>query len=228
MADKLNKKSIRIKISDSLGEVSALFYYPSNTKYIMVFAHGAGAGMKNKFMEDVSVCLASRETATLRFNFPYMENGKKIPDSKPVCSAAFKSAIEKASELCPELPLCASGKSFGGRMASTAASEGLLQNIRGIVFFGFPLHPPGKASIERAEHLFKVQVPMLFLQGSRDALASMELLKPVCKKLGNKVELLIIEGADHSFHVPKDNNLKDRDVIELLCDEVKRWMGKIK
>ena len=191
----ITKKSLHLNVSKSIGEVSALFYSPSNVKYIMTFAHGAGAGIKNKFMEEVAVCLAEYDIATLRFNFPYIENGRKIPDSKAVCAATIKAAVEKASKLSPELPLFTSGKSFGGRMTSTTASEGQLQNIKGIIFFGFPLHPPGKPSTERADHLFSVNVPMLFLQGSRDALATMELLKPVCKKLGNTAELFIIEGA---------------------------------
>lgn len=225
MALVLTKKSLRFKVSKSIGEVSAIFYSPPKAEYIMVFAHGAGAGMKNKFMEEVSLCLAGHRIATFRFNFPYMEKGRKMPDTKSVCSAAIKAAVEKAAKLCPKLLVFGSGKSFGGRMTSTAASEGLIQNIKGIVFFGFPLHAPGKPSNERAEHLYNVNVPMLFLQGTRDALASLDLLKPLCKQLGSKVELVIIEGADHSFHVPKDNKLKDKDVIELMGKEVKRWMS---
>lgn len=235
MASGLTKKSLHFTVSKSIGEVSALFYSPAKAEYIMAFAHGAGAGMKNKFMEEVSLCLAGHGIATLRFNFPYMEKGKKMPDTKPVCAAAIQAAVEKAAKLCPKLPVFGAGKSFGGRMTSTAASEGLLPIIQGIVFFGFPLHAPGKPSNERAEHLYKVSVPMLFLQGSRDALASLDLLKPVCKKIGTLAELFIIDGADHSFHlpaprlrqagVPKDNKLKDKDVIELMCKEVKKWMS---
>ncbi|MDQ3022020.1 MAG: dienelactone hydrolase family protein [Bacteroidota bacterium] len=224
MAFKLTKKSLRINISKSIGDVSALLYSQGNTEYLLVFAHGAGAGMNNKFMEQVSLSLAEKGIATLRFNFPYMEKGKKMPDTKPVCIAAISSALEKASKLFPKIPVFAGGKSFGGRMTSTAASEGVLTNIKGIVFFGFPLHAPGKPSNERAEHLYKVNIPMLFLQGTRDALASLELLKPVCKKIGKKAELFIIEGADHSFHVPKEFNMKESDVIEMICKEVKRFM----
>ena len=224
MPSQLTKKSLRIKVSDSIGDVSALFYTPQKAEQVLVFAHGAGAPMQNKFMETVSVRLAELGIATLRFNFPYMEKGRKVPDNKPVSIAAVNAAAEKAEKLCPKLPVFASGKSFGGRMTSTAASEGLLQNVKGIVFFGFPLHAPGKPSNERAEHLYKVNIPMLFLQGTRDALASLELLKPVIKKLGKKAELFMIDGADHSFHVPKDNKLKDSEVIELICKEVKKWM----
>jgi predicted alpha/beta-hydrolase family hydrolase len=224
MSLSLTKKSLRIKISKTIGDVSALFYTPPKAKFVMVFAHGAGAGMKNKFMESVSIALAEEGIATLRFNFPYMEKGKKVPDTKPVCCAAISAAIEKASALSPKLPIFAGGKSFGGRMTSTAASEGMLNNVKGIVFFGFPLHAPGKPSNERAEHLYKVEIPMLFLQGTRDSLASLDLLKPVIKKLGSKAGLFIVDGADHSFHVPKDNKLKDTDVVKLLCREVRKWM----
>jgi hypothetical protein len=224
MPAKLTKKSLSIKISKTIGEVSALFYSPTKPEQVLVFAHGAGGGMKNMFMEQASLCLAEHGIATLRFNFPYMEKGKKVPDTKLVCSAAISAAMEKASKLCPKLPLFAGGKSFGGRMTSTAASEGLLQNVNGIIFFGFPLHPPGKPSNERAEHLYKVNIPMLFLQGSRDALATLDLLKPVIKKIGKNAELFLIEGADHSFHCSKEYGLKDGEVIEMLCKEAKRWM----
>jgi len=217
------KKSLKIKVSEKIGEVSLLYYSPADAKSIFVFAHGAGAGMKNKFMEQVSLLLAENGIAALRFNFPYMEKGKKVPDNKAICAATISAACEKASMLAPKLPLFAGGKSFGGRMTSTAASEGLILGVKGIVFFGFPLHAPGNPSNERAEHLYKVTIPMLFLQGTRDSLASLDLLKPVIKRIGKKAKLFIVEGADHSFHVPKDNKLKDKDVIELLCKEVKQW-----
>jgi predicted alpha/beta-hydrolase family hydrolase len=224
MAGKLAKTSIRIRVSKTIGEVSALLFSPKGANFVMIFAHGAGAGIKNKFMETVSVSLAEKGIATLRFNFPYMEKGKKVPDPKPVCIATINAVAQKASELFPKLPLLAGGKSFGGRMTSTAASENQLPNVKGIVFFGFPLHAPGKPSNDRAEHLYKVTIPMLFLQGTRDALASLDLLKPVIKKLGKKATLFIIEGADHSFHVPKANKLNDIQVIELFCSEVRKWM----
>ncbi|HEY3252270.1 MAG TPA: alpha/beta family hydrolase [Ignavibacteria bacterium] len=227
MATGLTTKSLHFKISKTIGDVSALLYSPPNAEQVLVFAHGAGAGIKNKFMEAVSLSLAEKDIATLRFNFPYMEKGKKMPDPKPVCFAAISAAVEKAFELS-KLPVFAGGKSFGGRMTSTAASEGLLPNIKGIIFFGFPLHAPGKPSNERAKHLYNVKVPMLFLQGTRDSLASLALLKPVIKKIGKKAELFIIDGADHSFHCPKEYNLKDSEVIEMICKEVKRWMKMIK
>jgi predicted alpha/beta-hydrolase family hydrolase len=227
MPAKLTSKSLKIKVSASIGSVSALFYSPAKAKQVFVFAHGAGAGMKNRFMEQVSLTMAEFGIATLRFNFPYMEKGKKVPDTKPVCTAAIKAAADKAAKLTPQLPIFAGGKSFGGRMTSTAASEGQIPDVKGIIFFGFPLHAPGKPSNERAEHLYKVEMPMLFLQGSRDALATMNLLKPVIKKIGNKAELFIIEGGDHSFHSPKEYGLKDGETIEMLCKEAKRWMVTI-
>lgn len=224
---KLTQKSLRIKVSESIGDVSALFYLPKDAQFVLLFAHGAGAGMKNKFMEQVSISLAEKNIATIRFNFPYMEIGKKVPDKKSVCVETIKAAAEKSSKLCPKIPLFAGGKSFGGRMTSTAASEGNLPDVKGIVFFGFPLHAPGKPANERAEHLYKVNIPMLFLQGTRDALASLDLLKPVLKKIGKKAELFIVDGADHSFHVPKENKLKDSEVIELICTEIKKWFNSI-
>lgn len=222
----IKEKSIRIKVSETIGEVSGIFMSPPKAGQILVFAHGAGAGMQNKFMEQVSRSLAEKNIATLRFNFPYMEHGKKVPDNKKVCAAVIQAVCEKAAKLCPEVPLFAGGKSFGGRMTSTAASDGLLSRVRGIVFFGFPLHAPGKPSDERAEHLFSVKIPMLFLQGTRDSLASLDLLKPVCKKIGKKAKLFIIDGADHSFNVPKESKLKSSEVIELICSEVKDWFKK--
>ena len=236
MPDLITKKSLKINVSKSIGEVSAIYCSPPKAEYVTVFAHGAGAGMENKSMEAISVSLAGQGIATLRFNFPYMENGRKMPDTKPVCTSVIKAAVDKAAELCPKLPIFAAGKSFGGRMTSTAASMGLLDNVKGIIFFGFPLHPPGKPSTERAEHLFSVNIPMLFLQGTRDTLAALDLLKPIVEKLKDKdsegqpglrrTELFIIEGADHSFHCTKEYKLKDSEVIELLSREVKRWMDE--
>ena len=218
------KKSLKIKISDKIGDVSALLYTPEKPVAVLLFAHGAGAGINNKFMESVSSKLSEEGIATLRFHFPYMEKGKKVPDTKPVCTETISKAAEKALKLLPGIPLFAGGKSFGGRMTSTAASEGKIPDVKGIIFFGFPLHPPGKPQNERAEHLYKVEQPMLFLQGSRDALADLALLKPVIKKIGKKAKLFVVDDADHSFHVPKGNKLKDSEVIDLLCSEVKDWI----
>lgn len=223
----LTKKSLKIKVSDNIGSVSAVYYSPTKAKQVLVFAHGAGVGMKSKFMEQVSLSLAELGIASLRFNFPYMEKGKRMPDTRPVCTATVKATVEKASKLSPKLPIFAGGKSFGGRMTSTTASEGMIPNVKGIIFFGFPLHAPGRPSNDRAEHLYKVEIPMLFLQGSRDALASLDLLKPVLKKIGKKAELFVIEGGDHSFHCPKEYGNKDNEVIIKICEGVKRWMDNL-
>jgi hypothetical protein len=213
----VERRSLTIKVSDSIGNVSALLYLPSDAEFILVFAHGAGAGMNNKFMEQTALTLASKNIASLRFNFPYMEKGKKVPDTKPVCSAAIKAAVEKASELFPDIPLFAGGKSFGGRMTSTAASEDFQNEVKGIVFFGFPLHAPGKPSIERAEHLKDVKSPMLFLQGSRDEFATWKLIEKVTSALP-LAELIKIEGANHGFKAGK------QDVIKLLTTVTKDWI----
>ena len=228
MPSQLTKKSLKIKVSANIGSVSAIYYSPAKAKQVLVFAHGAGVSMKSKFMEQVSQSLAGLGIAILRFNFPYMEKGKKMPDTKPVCTATVKAAVEKASKLAPKLSLFAGGKSFGGRMTSTAASEGLIPNVKGIIFFGFPLHAPGKPSNDRAEHLYKVEIPMLFLQGSRDALASLDMLKPVIKIIGKKADLFVTEGGDHSFHCPKEYGINDSEVIGMICSRVKKWMDSFK
>lgn len=227
MKSEFKKKSLTFNVSETIGDVSALLYTPDGAEQVLVFAHGAGAPMLSKSMEQFAVSLAKEKIATLRFNFPYMENGKKVPDKKPVACAAIQAAVNKGIKLFPKLPVFAGGKSFGGRMTSTAASEDMIPEVKGIVFFGFPLHAPGRASNDRAEHLYKVNVPMLFLQGTRDALASLEFLKPVITKLGKKAQLFIIEGADHSFHISKDYKMKDPEAVEVMCSEVKKFMTKI-
>ena len=213
-------KKFHFTAGKSSGEVSAILMIPDNTEKLLVFAHGAGAGMMNSFMQKMSEQLASYGIATFRYNFPYMENKKKSPDPKGIVLAAVRSAVVEARKKLPGVPLFAGGKSFGGRMTSTAESENHLDDVRGIVFFGFPLHPPGKASDERAIHLYKVKVPMLFLQGTRDSLADLKLLRPVCNKLGKLAELYVIEGADHSFRV---RGKKEDDVIIELALKVKDW-----
>ena len=211
--------------SKSSGKVSAILIQPEEAKALLVFAHGAGAGMKQKFNEAIAHRLAEHGIATFRYQFPYMEQGSKRPDSKPVIYATVRSAVEIAVKMGKDLPLFAGGKSLGGRMTSNAAAEEPLTGVRGIVFFGFPLHPPGKPSIERAEHLAKVTVPMLFLQGTRDEFAEMKLLKPVVKKLGKLATLCIIEGADHSFHVLKSSRRNDEEVIDDILRRTSTWMS---
>ena len=188
---------LRIPVGDE--SVSALLLRPDNAKLLYLFAHGAGAGMTHKLMESNAQGLAERGIATLRYQFPYMEKGSKRPDFPKVAHAAVRAAAAEAVKLAPELPLFAGGRSFGGRMTSQAQAIETLPGVRGLAFIGFPLHPAGKPGIERAEHLKKVQVPMLFVSGSRDALAETELLQPVVAGLGGRATLRVIEGADHSF-----------------------------
>lgn len=227
MAKQTAIREINFEVSKSAGSVSAILMRPKDARALLVFAHGAGAGMRQKFNEAISHRLAELNIATFRYQFPYMEQGNKRPDSKPVLYATVRSAVETAAKLAGDIPLFASGKSFGGRMTSNAAAEEPLPGVRGIVFFGFPLHPPGKPSIERAEHLVKVNVPMLFLQGTRDEFAEMSLLKPVVKKLGKPATLHIIDGADHSFHVLKSSGRTDGDVLNEIVGTVENWMAKM-
>src|SRR5436190_3568367 len=187
---------------DGAQRVSGLLQAPEEARACYVMAHGAGAGMTHPFLASVANGLAERGIATLRYQFPYMEKKSKRPDTPKVAHAAVRAAIIEAARLVPGLPLFAGGKSFGGRMTSQAQAESPLPEVRGLVFLGFPLHPPGKPSEERAKHLFEVKVPMLFLQGTRDEFASLELLEPLCAKLGERTTLKLFPDADHSFHVP--------------------------
>ena len=189
-----------------------------------VLAHGAGAGMKHAFMAAVASGLAERGISTLRYEFPYMERGSKRPDTPVVAHARVREAVAEAAKRAPGLPLFAGGKSFGGRMTSQAQSADPLAGVRGLVFFGFPLHAPGKPSSERAAHLDAVRVPMLFLQGSRDEFAQLDLLQPVVAKLAPRATLELFRDADHSFHVPARTGRKDADVREELLEKAARWM----
>src|SRR5207244_1482266 len=177
-----------------------------------VLAHGAGAGMTHPFMAAMANGLDERGIATLRYQFPYMEQRSKRPDVPKVAHAAVRAAVLEAGRLLPNTPLFAGGKSFGGRMTSQAQAASPLPGVRGLVFLGFPLHPAGRPSDERAKHLFEVQIPMLFLQGTRDGLADLNLLEPLCKRLGSRATLKPFEGADHSFHVPARSGRKDSEV----------------
>jgi len=209
------------------GEVSARLDQPREAAFLMVLAHGAGAGMGHPFLESLSRELCATGIATLRYQFPYMENRRRAPDSPKVLTATVRAAVAKSAELCPGVPLLAGGKSMGGRMTSTAASEAGLASVRGIVFFGFPLHPPNRPGTQRAEHLKKITVPMLFLQGTRDTLADLKLLRPICADLGVRATLQVIETADHSFHVLKSSGRSDGDVLRELARIVSEWAEKL-
>jgi hypothetical protein len=203
--------------------VSALLIRPRDARACYVFAHGAGAGMTHAFMTEAAEGLAERDIATLRYQFPYMEKASKRPDPPAVAHAAVRGAVAEAARACPGLPMIAGGKSFGARMTSQAEAKTSLAGVVGLAFFGFPLHPAGKPSSERANHLADVGLPMLFLQGSADKLAELDLLKPVVKTLGARATLHLVEGADHSFHVPKRSGRNDRDVMAEILDAFGTW-----
>ncbi|MBX2990717.1 MAG: dienelactone hydrolase family protein [Bacteroidetes bacterium] len=220
-------KELSFHASESSGRVSALLLKPKNATCLLLFAHGAGADMRHHFMENASQELARNGIATLRYNFPFTEKGSRRPDPKPVLLATVRSAVALAGSIAEGLPIFAGGKSMGGRMTSLAASEEPLPRVNGLIFFGFPLHPAGEPSTERAQHLSNVKLPMLFLQGTRDALADLGLLKPVCKKLGKRATLFVIEEADHSFHVPKRTGRSDEDVLTELARTFTEWSSEL-
>jgi uncharacterized protein len=205
-------------------KVSGLLQVPRSPVACYVLAHGAGAGMTHPFLTEVARGLAERGVATLRYQFPYMERGSKRPDSPPLAHATVRAAVTEASQL--KVPVFAGGKSFGGRMTSQAQAISLLPGVRGLVFLGFPLHPPGKPSDERAKHLFEVQIPMLFLQGTRDEFANLDLLQPLCKKLRPRATLKLVQDGDHSFHVPARTGRKDPQVREGVLDLMVEWIEK--
>jgi predicted alpha/beta-hydrolase family hydrolase len=217
---KMKTKSLSLKVSDNIGKVSAECIMPEKSKCIITVAHGAGADMHHVFMITLANALAEANIATLRFNFPFTENKKGRPDTPVVAHATIEAAISKAKKLFPKLPLFVSGKSFGGRMTSQYLSTHHDANVRGIIFYGFPLHPPGKPSTERAEHLKDVQVPMLFLQGTKDELATWNLIESVCASLP-LAELVKIEGANHAYKAGKQN------IIQLLADKTNDWIERI-
>jgi predicted alpha/beta-hydrolase family hydrolase len=206
------------------GQVSGLLLRPSRAKALYLFAHGAGAGMTHRAMESNAQGLAERGIATLRYQFPYMEKGSRQPDPPKIAHAAVRAAAEKARELAPDLPLFAGGRSFGGRMTSQTQTEAPLAGVRGLAFLGFPLHPAGKPGIERAEHLSLVQVPMLFVSGSRDALAELDLLNSVVRSLGEQATLHLVMDADHSFKVAAKSGRTPSDAEADALDAMADWM----
>ena len=209
------------------GAVSALSLRPDKPRACFVFAHGAGAGMTHAFMEAFARGLYDRGIATLRYQFPYMENGSKRPDGPAVATATVRAAVAKAAEIFPDVTLIAGGKSFGGRMTSQAQAAAPMLDVRGLAFVGFPLHPAGKPSIERAEHLDRIDRPLLFLQGTRDALAEIPLIEPVVQRLGPRATLHLVEGADHSFYVLKRSGRNDADVLNEICSAFADWVAAI-
>jgi uncharacterized protein len=219
------EKEIRFSAGKTSGEVDAVFTRPENARWLMVLAHGAGAGMRHAFMTGIAQSLAKHGIASFRYQFSYMQRGKRTPDPQPILLKTVRSAVAAAHLYGRDLPLLAGGKSLGGRMTSIAASQEVLPEVRGIVFFGFPLHAPGKPSDERGVHLFKIRLPMLFLQGTRDKLAELALLRPTVNRLQGhgQADLHIIDGADHGFHVPKKSGRTDQEVLEELGQVVAQW-----
>ncbi len=205
-------------------DVSAILLRPKNAECLLVLAHGAGAGMTHPFLQSLASELAAVNVATLRFQFPYMEQHRKIPDRPPVLVATVFAAVQTASKAAPDLPLFAGGKSLGGRMTSLAAAQhNMAGGVRGLVFFGFPLHPPNQPGTKRAEHLHEVELPMLFFQGTRDPFANLRLLRPVFAQLGPRATLQVIDTADHSFHVLKGSGKTDNEILKEIAQTTSFW-----
>jgi predicted alpha/beta-hydrolase family hydrolase len=212
---------------DDARRVSGLLQLPSRAKACLVLAHGAGAGMRHSFLETLSGELGARGVATLRYQFPYTERGSRRPDPPQLCHATVRAAVAEAARLAPGLARFAGGKSFGGRMTSQAQAAAPLPGVRGIAFVGFPLHRPGQPSDARSQHLLEVQIPMLFLQGTRDTLADLGLLEPLIARLGDRATLKTFEDADHSFHVPARSGRKHAEVISDLAESFADWSASL-
>ena len=219
-------EELRIAIENS-GEISAILLRPDEAQALLVLAHGAGAGMRHPFLHLLSRELAELGVATLRYQFPYMEQRRKVPNPPAVLTATVRAAVAAGAKAAGNLILLAGGKSMGGRMTSLAASQEQLEKVRGLVFFGFPLHPPNRPGTERAEHLKRVGVPMLFLQGTRDQFAQLDLLRPVCEGLGARAKLQLFEGADHSFHESKSSGRNDAQVMKELAETTASWAKQL-
>jgi uncharacterized protein len=219
-------RPITIAVADGI-RVSGLLQAPQRAHACFVLAHGAGAGMMHPFMAAIAAGLAERGIATLRYQFSYMERGSKRPDPPQLAQATVRAAVAAAHSALPKLPLIAGGKSFGGRMTSQAQAAAPLPDVRGLAFLGFPLHPAGQPSAERAKHLFDVKVPMLFLQGTRDSLAALDKIQPLCRSLGSRATLTLFADADHSFHVPARTGRKDTQVMTQVLDAFAAWTDRI-
>jgi hypothetical protein len=221
-------RELRIPVSERSGDVSALLLRPRGARALLALAHGAGADMRHAFMQAAAEALAGEGIATLRYQFPYSEAGRRAPDHRNTLLATVRAAVAAARKQARGLPLLAGGKSMGGRMTSLAAAEGNLDAVRGIVFFGFPLHAGGKPSDERGEHLHSVAQPLLFLQGSRDRLADLSLLEPLVRGLPAPARIHVVEDGDHSFHVPKRSGRTDPEVIDELARVTASWIEGLK
>jgi predicted alpha/beta-hydrolase family hydrolase len=222
MADKIEE--MKFIATHEKGKVSALLTLPADANCLLVLGHGASTNMRHTTLQTIAERMAGAGIATFRYNFPYMERGVGR-DSQEVCTTTVRSAVAAAHKAVPDLPLLAGGHSFGGRMTSTAASEAPLENVDGLVFFSFPLHPPGKPGTKRADHLSAVTVPMLFLSGTRDEMANLDLLQPVCAKLGNRATLHLLDTADHGFRILKRSRKSEEDVFVEMARVLKQWAG---
>jgi predicted alpha/beta-hydrolase family hydrolase len=218
-------ESLKIDLEEGQ-TVSGLLQKPDRPLACLALAHGAGAGMTHPFLAAVAAGLAERDIATLRYQFPYMERRSKRPDPPKLAQATVRAAVAAAGRLIPGLPLFAGGKSFGGRMTSQSQAESPLCGVRGLVFLGFPLHPPGRPSDERAKHLFEVQVPMLFLQGTRDDFASLTVLQPLIERLGPRATLEPFDDVDHSFHAPARTGRKNPEILAGVLDKLVVWIER--
>ena len=214
---------VTIAIDETL-RVSGLLEAPSNARACYVLAHGAGAGMTHAFMAAVATELAERGIATLRYQFPYIEKGSRRADPPKLAHATVRAAVREAARLMPDVPLIAGGKSFGGRMTSQAQAATALPGVRGLAFLGFPLHPAGRPSQDRGEHLFHIEIPLLFLQGTRDQLAMLDQIEPLCRSLGKRATLALFADADHSFHVPARTGRKDAQVRSEVLNRLCGWI----
>jgi len=220
---KYNSKRIQFDISPEIGKTSALYIRPPKAKYLMVLAHGAGAGMEHFFMENLANALAQNGIATLRFNFAYMDAGKKIPDRPKKALPAISAAISQAKKLARRIPIVFGGKSFGGRMGSQLLATEKIDEVKAIIYYGFPLHAIGKPSMDRGDHLKEISQRQLFLQGTRDTMAQPDLIKKVCKKL-RKGKLQPVDGGDHSFKMLKSTGIPHEEVIEKLAELTAKFL----
>jgi hypothetical protein len=218
-------RELRLRVGE--GDVSAIAVRPTEARALLVLAHGAGAGMRHPFLQSLAAHLADAGIASLRYQFPYAEQGRRRPDPEPLLLATVRAAVAEAAGQARGLPLLAGGKSMGGRMTSLAAAEAGLAGVAGLVFFGFPLHAAGHPSAERGKHLAKVGLPMLFLQGTRDRLADLALLRPLCRRLAPRATLHVVEGGDHSFALPRRAGRSPDDVHRELARAVADWAAAL-
>ena len=218
-------KEVQFVVSEKAGVVSGLLLKPDHAVSLLVFGHGAGAGMRHRLIDDLSEKLADLGVATLRYQFPYMEKRIKRPDAEGVLIVTVQAAVAAAEKYSDGLPIFAGGKSMGGRMTSLAAAKEALGSVRGLIYFGFPLHAPGTPSSDRGKHLADIELPMLFIQGSRDALADLKVLNPLCAGLNGRAELFVIEGGDHSFHMLKRSGRSDHEVLDEIAVKTSSWMA---